>query len=424
MNSAADQDEKTRKALRLNALLAGFLGLVATVLLFLGRLPFPRTVAWFSLFSVCCYFTYFFAFKLICRHCYRVAGVALSQIGALIISVSVYYTGGAVSPLAFLYMAVLVSEAIYGLENKLTVPVSAAGYLTAVWGIYYGVLPNPTPWAAPANASPAFLVIISALLVSYLAMTKNLTGQIISHLRAKIESEATQKDALLGKFSELNSTAQLGVLAHRIAHDLRGPIASVSGYLELAALKQRTPEEREELRTVSETVDSMVATLHGITRFGKPGGPSEEKIHLPDFMRDIVAIAAFAPRAKGVRLEIVEPGGDGLAVTAARADLQQAFFNVIKNAVEAVGDNPDDKHVRITIARAGKDARVTVADNGPGISEETLNTVFRKPVTTKHDGTGIGLLITRDLLVRNRGEIRLRNGPGGGLTVEAVLPLA
>ncbi|OGR77737.1 MAG: hypothetical protein A2X32_05765 [Elusimicrobia bacterium GWC2_64_44] len=424
MKPAEGQDEGTRRALRLNALLAGSLGLIATMLLFWGKLPFPRTVAWFSLISCFCYFFYALVFDRVCKNCYRGASIALSQIGSAVISVSIYYTGGVVSPLPFLYLAMLVSEAIYGLENNFTVPVSAMGYLIAVWGIYFGFLPDPTPWAAPAYNSPVFLGIVSSLIVAYLFMTKNLSGLVIHHLRSKIESEESQKDALLSKFSELNSTSQLGVLAHRIAHDLRGPIASVSGYLELAALKQRTPEERDELRSVSETVDNMVQTLHGITRFGKPGGPEEEKIHLPDFMRDIVAIAAFAPRAKGVRLEIVEPGDDGLTVSAARADLQQAFFNVIKNAVEAVSDNPDGKRVRIAIARAGRDARVTVSDNGPGIAEETLNTIFRKPVTTKPDGTGVGLLITRDLLVRNRGEIRLRNGRDGGLTVEASLPLA
>ncbi len=424
MSLPVAQDENVCKALRLNALLAASLAIIATMLLFWGNLPFPRTVAWFSLFSACCYSAYVLAFNLVCRCCYREASIALSQIGAVVISVSVYYTGGAVSPLPFLYMAILVSEAIYGLENKFTVPVSAAGYLFAVWGIYFGFLPNPTPWAQPANASPVFLFIVSALLVSYLAMTKNLADRIINNLRLNIESEAAQKDALIRKFSELNSTTQLGVLAHHIAHDLRGPIASISGYLELELLKERTEEERHELRSVVETVDNMVERLHGITRFGKPGGPSVEKIALADFMRDIVAIASFAPRAKGVRFEVAEPGEKGLQTAASRADLQQAYFNVIKNSVEAVSDNADGKYIRITIERAGKDARVAVSDNGPGMPAETLPHIFRKSVTTKSDGTGVGLLITRDLLVRNRGEIKVRNSDHGGLTVETVLPLA
>lgn len=419
----APRDERTRTALRFNALLAGSLGLVSTVLLFVATLPFPKSVAWFSLLSVCCYFAYFLAFDRICLHCYRGAGIALSQVGAAVVGVAVYYTGGVVSPLPFLYMAMLVLEAIYGLENPFTVPVSAAGYLFAVWGICLGFLPNPTPWAAAANGTPVYALVVSVLLVSYLFMTKDLSGLIISHLRARIESEAEQKDALVRKFAELNSTTQLGVLAHRIAHDLRGPIASISGYLEIEGLKKTTPQEKAEARAVGETLQAMVEMLHGITRFGKPGGPSAERIGLAGFMRDIAAIASFAPRAKGVRFEVTEEGAPPAETVASRADLQQAYFNIIKNAVEAVADNHDSKWVRITVKRAGRDVMVLVSDNGPGISEEALKNVFRRSVTTKKEGTGVGLMITRDLIVRNRGEIKMRNS-APGLIVETLLPLA
>jgi C4-dicarboxylate-specific signal transduction histidine kinase len=115
---------------------------------------------------------------------------------------------------------------------------------------------------------------------------------------------------------------------------------------------------------------------------------------------------------------------NGVTVTASRQDLQQAFFNVVKNAVDAVSGNSGARTVSIVIERAGADARVTVSDNGPGMSEETLKTVFRQSVTTKSDGTGVGLMITRDLLMRNSGVIKLRNRNPGGLSAEITLPAA
>lgn len=423
MQLAVPLDEKTRKALRLNALLAGLLGALATVMLFWGSLPFPRTVAWFSFFSFCCYSVYFLAFDLICAQCYRGVSIALSQLGAVIISISIYYTGGAVSPLSFLYLAILVSEALYGLENEFTVPVCAVGYLSAVWGIYSGLLPNPTPWASPANASPVFLFVVSALLISYLAITKNLSGRIINHLRGRIESEASQKDALLRKFSELNSTSQLGVLAHRIAHDLRGPIASISGYLQVEALKQKSPEDKETLRELEEVVENMSEALRGITRFGRPGGAKTEKIRLSEFVETLLAIVAFSPQSAGVRFTKAS-ACDGQTICGSRADLQQAYFNIMKNAIEAVRDNSGDKTVELSAAVNGGNAVITVADNGPGITPEIMASIFKKSVTTKKDGTGVGMLITRDLLARNDGQIELRNRKEGGLEVVTRLPLA
>lgn len=417
-------DEKTRRLLRYNALAAGTMSLLASVFFFSSSFPFPIELAKLSLAASFFYFGYFLLFERICETCYRAAGILLSQMGVLVISAAVHYSGGIMSPFTFLYFAILVAESIYGLANRLTMPLSVATYLFVVAGHYFGFLPNPVPWAAEVYRHPALVAITAGLVAGYLAIAKGMTGAIVKNLGAKLEREAAEKDALVRKFSELNSTTQLGVLAHRIAHDLRGPIASISGYLELEMAREQPPERMEELRSVNETVNNMVETLHGITRFGKPGGASAERIVLADFMRDILAIASFAPQARSVEFGLAEPGEKGLAVTASRSDLQQAYFNIVKNAVEAVGDNPDVKQVRVSIEREGQDAQVSISDNGPGIPQPTLASIFRRSVTTKAAGTGVGLLITRDLLVRNRGEVKLRNREDGGLTVLTTLPLA
>lgn len=418
-------DDKTRRLLRYNALATGTMSALASVFFFSSSFPFPIALAKLSFGASLFYFAYFIFFDRICAACYRQAGIVLSQVGVAVISAAVYYSGGVVSPFTFLYFAILVAESIYGLANPFTMPFSILTYLFVVAGHYFGFLHNPVPWAHEIYRHPLLVTIIAGLVVGYLAIARGMTGAIVKNLGEKLQREAAEKDALVRKFSELNSTTQLGVLAHRIAHDLRGPIASISGYLELELAKEQSPEKLAELRSVNETVTNMVETLHGITRFGKPGGASAERIVLADFMRDILAIASFAPRAKGVAFELAEPEERGLAVAGSRADLQQAYFNIIKNAVEAVSDNPDGKHVRVAIRREGRgDAVVSISDDGPGIPPETLSALFRRSVTTKADGTGVGLLITRDLIVRNSGDIKLRNREDGGLTVETTLPLS
>lgn len=420
-NRAAES--RTKRLLRINAIAAGLLSMLAGSAFFFGAFPFHKLIGWLAISSSVFYLAYAALLDRICETCYRQAGIGLSLYGVLVITAAIYATGGVLSPFTFLYIVMLVSEAIYGLDNSYTMPCSLAGYIFVVCGLTFGFLPNPAPWSAEIYRYPVGVLLIAVLAVAYIVITRSMSGSIVTNLREKLEAEGAEKDALVRKFSELNSTTQLGVLAHRIAHDLRGPIASISGYLEIELLKQRPEEEKRDLRALGETVDAMTETLQGITRFGKPGGASAERLGLAGFMRDIVAIAAFAPRAKGVSFEVVEDGVPSAETVASRADLQQAYFNIIKNAVEAVADNPDAKRVLITVKRAGKDALVLISDNGPGIPEETLRDIFRKSVTTKKDGTGVGLLITRDLIVRNRGEIKLRNA-GGGLTVETALPLA
>jgi signal transduction histidine kinase len=293
-----------------------------------------------------------------------------------------------------------------------------------VGGQFAGVLPSYNVWARDVYNSPIATLLISVTTVAYMVLTRHITGLIVSNLRAKIEAEESEKEGLLKKFSELNSTAQLGVLAHHIAHDLRGPIASISGYIEEESLKKKTAEEKSTLADLNEVVSNMAESLRGITRFGRVGLGSAEKISVRDFMDSLMAIVSFSPQAKGVKFEQHYSGKKEPVISGSRADLQQAYFNIIKNAVEAVRDNASGRLVRIEIRTDGDEAEISVSDNGPGIIPEIMDTLFKKSITTKKDGTGVGLLITRDLLAHSGGRIELHNLEGGGLRVITRLPLA
>ncbi|MBI5744631.1 MAG: HAMP domain-containing histidine kinase [Elusimicrobia bacterium] len=417
------KDDNTRETLRLNVLAVACLGVIASVMLWAGVLPFPKTVTWFTGVSAASYTLYFIFFDRICRTCYRTAGILLSQLGVLIITVSIYFTGGVVSPLVFLYMAMLVSESIYGLENNYTVPVSASGYLVVVGAQYWGWLPNPAPWAAGAYSSPVFVCVVVMLVVAYLVLTKNMSEKIVNGLRARLELEAIERTAMMKKFSELDSTAQIGALAHRIAHDLRAPLASISGYIQLELLKPRDTATKQVFTDLNDIVDGMTESLSCITRFGKVSQAHEEELDLVEFFRQLLAIAAFSPQALGVKFVKDCPEKTALRVLASRSDLQQAFFNIVKNAVEAMADNASGKRLEVALKRDGKEAEITISDNGPGIPPAALKDLFRKSITTKKDGTGVGLIITRDLLTRNNGSLEFHNRKEGGLRVVTRLPL-
>lgn len=412
---------RNRELLRRHALAAGVMAAGATLIILEVSLPFSRHLAALSAFGAVCYFAYYAMFRFLERTCLGAVSVVLSQIGVVIVTAAVYFTGGLVSPFIFLYFSMLVAETLYGLQNTYTMPASLAGYLLVVSGNYFGFLPIAVPWAHAIYRAHIAVLLTAGLTSFYLALTSRITAKILSAMRTRLETEAVEKEALLRRFSELNSTTQLGVLAHRIAHDLRGPIASVSGYLELRLAQETDPAERETINSVQETVNSLVQSLQNITRFGKPGGPTRENIVLCDFIKDLIGIASFAPQTHGIVFETDCGGNEAVSVVASRPDLQQALFNVVKNAVEAVSGNAGARRIRITVGREGGSITVSVSDNGPGMPGELFKEAFRKSVTTKKDGTGVGLLITRDLLIRNGGEIRLVNGKDGGFTATVLL---
>ena len=419
-----ESGNKYAAQVKAQVLIGAGMSLATAAVVFAAGAPLPRPLAWLALLSTVLYSGYYLAFDRIAAVSWRLANSVMGLIGAVILTLAVQFTGGILSPFVFMFFIILVAEGMYGVTGSCTLPAITAGYVGVVLGQYAGLLPRYNSWAAEIYASLPATLLIAGITVLYLFVMRRLSRQIFEKLNLKLSQERELKDAMMRKFSELNATAQLGVLAHRIAHDMRGPISCIFGYLEMEMAKTKSPEDLEVLRGVRETAAAMVESLQGITRFGKQGGPGCESIHLSDMMKDLVAIASFSPLSKGVSFKLDGPGPNNIAVSACRQDLQQAFFNVIKNAVEAVSGNNDEKVVAIGLECAGQDARVTISDNGPGMTEDALRNVFRKSLTTKSDGTGVGLMITRDLLMRNSGAIKLRNRNPVGLTAEITLPAA
>jgi signal transduction histidine kinase len=130
-------------------------------------------------------------------------------------------------------------------------------------------------------------------------------------------------------------------------------------------------------------------------------------------------VAAWLPAAdeRGVRLE-----ADVERVTARMGEghLEQILDNLIANALDAL---PTGSAIWITAAAVGDRARVTVTDNGPGMSEQQQRVAFRRFATSNGGGTGLGLAIVDRVTVASGGTAALSDTPGGGLTVTVELPI-
>jgi signal transduction histidine kinase len=412
------------KLLRRQALLSAMAAFGTSLLYFVADFPHTAEIGMIAFFSGVGYSLFYVFFEDVYGFNARAAVAVMSGMAVLLMGFIVHFSGGIASPFIFLYFCILISEAVYGLENQYTLPLAVASYSIVCVGECLGVFEPANPWAAAVCANKVFALVLIATTVAFMWITRYITGLILTNLRSNLLRENDAKEAMVKKFSELNSTAQLGVLAHRIAHDLRGPLASISGYIQIEMVKEKSPEEKEALHDISMVVANMAESLKGITRFGKTYEANIEKISLSEFMNTLLAIVAFSPQARGVKFIKNYSGLTLTAINASVPDMQQAYFNILKNAVEAVRDNAGVKTIEVSIKCDGSDVVVSIADNGPGMPEEVLNNIFRKSLTTKKDGTGVGLVITRDLLAANDGTIELSNRPEGGLLALTRLPLA
>ncbi len=414
---------KLRPALlRKQILLALLLSLGGVSFHFVKSMPFSDKLPLLAAICSVVYAVYYAALLFSDRNQVVIAQVT-SLTNFIALTLLIHATGGIVSPFVFLYFCALISETLYGVRTPSSLPLAIISYSSVIVGKLMGLLPSMNQFEAQIYQSVPVTLVILVTVTGYMGVAYYFTDLMVSNLRDRLAEENEKKALLLKKFSELNASSHIGVMTHRIVHDLRGPLAAISGYLQMQALDaDNTQEDKEALKDLNEVVTGMSATLSSITAFGRVSENRAEVILLPEFMRNLLAIICFSSNSKGVRFVKLYDEDVKASVMVPRGDLQLVCFNIIQNAVEAVRENTRERRIELDIIPDEKNVKIVISDNGPGMTPELISVISRRPMTTKKDGTGIGLAIVRELLLRNGGELVISNRTTGGISAIITLP--
>jgi two-component system, sporulation sensor kinase E len=247
------------------------------------------------------------------------------------------------------------------------------------------------------------------------------TGQVgyVMILRDITESRRTAQQTI--ESERLNA---LTLLAAGVAHEIGNPLNSLHIHLQLMERKAQELDHnaKAELQQSIDVARSEVRRLDSIvTQFLRAIRPSQPRLHSEN-MNTIVeeAVRFFAPEIQD-RDIIVEQElrADLPLLQLDREQMKQAFYNVIKNSLEAMR-----RHGTLSIRTDLDDTYVIVsfADTGGGMSAENLGRVFEPYFTTKPSGTGLGLLIVRRIVREHGGELSIQSSDGKGLTLTIRLP--
>lgn len=221
-----------------------------------------------------------------------------------------------------------------------------------------------------------------------------------------------------------NRLSAMGAMATTIAHELNQPLTAVLNYLSVA---ERMLERRGDMPDLAAAVDSALANTHraaeiirSVRRFTKLGEIKQERVPLNEVVREAGALVAVGVCAEA---KLTYDLADDLAVAGDPIQIQQVILNLLRNACEA--DEKDGRR-QVTISSDVVEgmARVRVDDKGPGFPPDQLEKAFDAYQSTKPDGMGVGLAISRTIIEAHGGTLWAENRIGGGARLSFTLPLA
>jgi two-component system, sporulation sensor kinase E len=223
---------------------------------------------------------------------------------------------------------------------------------------------------------------------------------------------------------ESERIAALQLLAAGVAHEIGNPLNSLTIHLQLLERRLRKlPEEQQEallhpLEVAQEEIKRLDTIVTQFLRAIRPAPLHRAPHDLNSLVREAAEFLQPELKSRNILLELdLAPGLPVLDVD--EDQLKQAFYNIIKNASEAMKQGG---LLKIRTSADGEWMNVTFSDTGGGMTQETMARVFEPYFTTKKTGSGLGLMITQRIVRAHGGEVVLESDPGRGLRLTIRLP--
>ena len=256
----------------------------------------------------------------------------------------------------------------------------------------------------------------------FLGVVRDITERRL--FEQQLEAERARAAKLQAELIHISRVSAMDTMASTLAHELNQPLTAITNFSAAArALRERDPLSDQltylcgEIEKSAQTAAEIVRRLRSMTKpETEPGDHSV--IPLADCIRDAGALALLGTDAR-----ITYDIRADLRVRGDRIQLQQVIVNLVRNAFEAM-EGMADKPISITARRDAASVLIGVHDEGVGIAGNVLPTIFDSFVSTKPEGMGIGLSISRTIVEAHDGQISASSTPGDGTTIWVRLPLA
>ncbi|OUM95357.1 MAG: PAS domain-containing sensor histidine kinase [Thermobacillus sp. ZCTH02-B1] len=231
----------------------------------------------------------------------------------------------------------------------------------------------------------------------------------------QIEQTAYQNDKL----------AMLGKIAASIAHEIRNPLTSIRGFIQLLRPHLMKLGKEEYARIILDEIDRANDIIYEFLNSSKPTAPMAQIVTVETLLKEVMLLSESEAIMRGcqINLEAYDPQAK---VSIDVKQIKQVMLNIVKNALDAITELGGERNGRIDIVarKEGSFVVIAVRDNGKGMDQATMSRLFDPFFTTKEQGTGLGLSVSYRIIRNHGGMIRVSSQPGEGTEFKIYLPSA
>lgn len=254
---------------------------------------------------------------------------------------------------------------------------------------------------------------------------RDANAELVAQIDERQRTE-TRLHAMQDELVQANKLALLGQVAAGVAHELNQPLAAIRAYADNAAeflrRAQSAPAEQN-LQNIARLTERIGNVTGELRAFSRKAAASVGPLPLADALDG--ALMLVGPRVTRQQVTLAyAPPAPALRILADRMRLEQVLVNLLQNALDSLEQHPPHAAppcIRIEIADLPQHVELRLSDNGPGVRPDVLARLFTPFQTTKPEGLGLGLVISRDILTEFGGTLHATNPDGGGATFTLTL---
>jgi two-component system sensor histidine kinase PilS (NtrC family) len=340
-------------------------------------------------------------------------------VDSFFVSIIVILSGGYFSLFSFLYLVVVIYASIllYLSGGLVLALLSSIQYALILILQYYAALPL---FGETNNLSESvesiFPVVYKILITAAAAFAMALLSGLLTEQNRKTRKELK---AMENHVKRVEKMAYMGEMAAGLAHEIKNPLASLVGSIQL--LKEERgydPDHQRLMNIILRETDRLSTLVTDFLFFARPPSGKPERLNLKAAIEDIVSL--FEKDHTHSRRCILRKNlEEDCWVVMDPAHLRQILWNLLLNAAEAIADNGV---IEIKTSRLkNSDIRIQVTDNGCGMPADVVQSIFNPFYTTKSEGTGLGLSIVHRILEAYDGRLDVNSREGEGTRFSLII---